>query len=74
MTDGTYMYFTVGNGRFNASTGDYGMAVMKMDQNLQVNDYFVTSDFLQLSNNDEDTGNVGPVLLPGSAVLFGKVI
>jgi len=70
MSDGTHIYMTVGNGAFNPNAGDYGMCVIKLNESLKVDDYFVTSNFQALSDIDQDTGNSGPVLIPGSSLLF----
>ncbi len=67
------IYFSVGNGTFDANTGglDYGMCYMKLSPSLQVLDYFSPHDELTFSNQDLDLGNSGVVGIPGTTALFG---
>ena len=67
------LYFSVGNGTFDANTGgpDYGMCYMKLGPMLNVLDYFAPHDEQTLSNQDLDLGNSGLVGIPGTTALFG---
>ena len=67
------LYFSVGNGTFNASSGgkDYGMCYMKLGPMLNVLDWFAPFDEQGLSNQDLDLGNSGIVGIPGTTALFG---
>jgi hypothetical protein len=76
-TDGTYLYFAVGNAfngpkpGFSVADGDYSEAVIKLDPTtagtaLTVKDYFVPHDWQQLDNADADLGSGGVMLLPDS--------
>ena len=67
------IYFSVGNGTFNASGGgkDYGMCYMKLGPMLNVLDWFAPFDEQGLSNQDLDLGNSGVVGIPGTTALFG---
>jgi len=65
-TDGTYLYFTTGNGDFNPGKGDMSMAVIKMSLQLSLVDYFVPAKWKQYSNGDADLGNCGAALIPNS--------
>ncbi len=76
-TDGTYLYFAVGNAfngpkpGFSVADGDYSEAVIKLDPTtagtaLTVKDYFVPYDWQNLDNADADLGSGGVMLLPDS--------
>ncbi len=68
------IYFTTGNGTFDANIGgsDYSDSVLKIKlqtSGLAVLDYFTPYDQAVLAFNDEDLGSGGPLLLsdqPGS--------
>ena len=66
------IYFTVGNGTFDANSGgsDYGMSFMKLSPSLQVEDYFSPFDESAQSAKDLDTGNTGITGIPGTTSLF----
>ena len=61
------LYFTTGNGTFDASTGgsDYGMAMEKLSPTLSVEDYFTPYNEQALSNQDLDYGCSDVILLTG---------
>jgi hypothetical protein len=76
-TDGTYLYFAVGNAfngpnpGFDPAHGNYSEAVMKLDPRpagtaLAVADYFVPFNWQALDNADADLGSGGVMLLPDS--------
>ncbi len=69
------IYFLDGNGTFDTTlnsqgfpvSGDYGNAFMKLSNStgtLTVADYFNMSDTVQESDNDEDLGSGGAIVLP----------
>jgi outer membrane protein assembly factor BamB len=60
------LYFSTGNGSFDADTGgsDYGESVLRTDANLNVTDYFSPFDENTLSNEDQDIGSSGVMLIP----------
>ena len=69
------VYFLDGNGTFDTTlnsqgfpvSGDYGNAFMKLSNStgtLTVVDYFNTYDTVQESDNDEDLGSGGAIVLP----------
>src|ERR1043165_8017305 len=62
------IYVVVGNGVFNQSTNppSYGMCILKLSPSLQVLDWFATSNELDFSNQDADTGNTGVAMIPGT--------
>lgn len=63
-----HLYFATGNGAFDANTGgsDFGEAVLRLDRSLHVADYFSPHDELVQSNNDQDLGSNGVMLVPGT--------
>jgi hypothetical protein len=77
-TDGTYLYFAVGNNfgtsqhpGFNPDEGDYAESVLKLDPGgagpyLTVADYFTPFNWQMLDNQDLDLGSGGTMLLPDS--------
>jgi Bacterial Ig-like domain (group 1) len=61
------IYVETGNGGFDASNGNYGDSVVKINgSNLQVLDYFAPSTQAQDDTQDWDLGSSGPVLIPGT--------
>jgi len=62
------IYIATGNGAFDAAAGgtDFGESVVRLDPSLQVLDYFSPSDEADQSNNDQDIGSVGVMLVPGT--------
>ncbi len=63
------VYLITGNGTFDANTGgaDFGDSFVKLQPNansLTVADYFSPNNQAMLSNEDEDLGSGGPLLLP----------
>ena len=69
---GGNIYFSVGNGTFDANNGgiDYGMCYMKLSPSLQVLDWFAPNDEKKWSDQDLDLGNSGLTLIPGTTSLF----
>jgi outer membrane protein assembly factor BamB len=66
------LWVTTGNSA-GQSTYDFGNAVIRLDAQLKVLDYFAPSNWAQLNAGDVDLGSLGPVLLPNSRVLaMGK--
>jgi hypothetical protein len=71
--DGDAVYCTTGNGNFNADVGgrNYGMCFLKLRTgDLQVLDWFAHAKAHKDSDDDNDLGNCGPVIIPGTSVLF----
>nr|MBA2394876.1 hypothetical protein [Ktedonobacteraceae bacterium] len=60
------IYYVSGNGGFDANTGgsDYGDSFVKLNANLQVQDYFAPFNQHCLDAEDADLGSGGPLLLP----------
>ncbi len=70
------IYAMVGNGTFDADHGgpDYGDSILRLAAKpgtLAVQDYFTPYDQESLSDNDQDTGASGPLLIPGTNLLLG---
>jgi hypothetical protein len=71
--DNGNFYFMDGNGSFNANTGgtDVGDSFVRLNAQLQLQDYFTPFNQLCLDQGDVDLGSGGPLLLTGSNVLIG---
>ncbi len=70
------IYAMAGNGTFSADHGgaDYGNSIMRLIPKLgtlTVADYFTPYDQAALSENDQDTGASGPLLIPNTDLLLG---
>ncbi len=70
------IYAMVGNGTFDADKGgpDYGDSILRLSAKpggLAVQDYFTPFDQAALSDNDQDTGASGPLLIPNTNLLLG---
>ena len=70
------IYAMVGNGTFDADKGgsDYGNSILKLAPKpgtLSVTDYFTPYNQALLSENDQDTGASGPMLVPNTNLLLG---
>jgi hypothetical protein len=69
------VYLITGNGTFNANTGgaNYGESFVKLkrfNDTFVVQDYFTPCNHAFLSSIDLDLGSGGPILIPGSNLLF----
>jgi len=69
-SDGTSIYLTTGNGDFNPNQKSWGMAVLKMSFDLQIQDYFVPANWQQYSNGDRDLAGCGPAIIPNTSYIF----
>ncbi len=72
-SDGKAIYCTTGNGSFTADTGgrNFSMCFLKLHPvDLQVMDYFAEAKLRSDSDADLDLGNCGPLIIPGTTVLF----
>ncbi len=70
------IYAMVGNGTFDADKDgpDYGDSILRLAAkpgSLAVQDYFTPYNQESLSDNDQDTGASGPLLIPGTNLLLG---
>ena len=65
------IFCATGNGSWNG-TGAWGESVLRITTNgsLTVADYFTPAEFSTLNDNDTDLGATGPVLIPGTNLLF----
>ena len=57
-----------GDGGGNPSGNQYGDAVLRLDPNMNLLDWFTPTDFQSLDNQDLDLGSSEPLLLPGGLV------
>jgi hypothetical protein len=62
--DNGAVYFTTGNGPFNAQIADYGDSVLKLSADLNLLDYFTPYNQQDLNVRDTDLGSGGVMLLP----------
>jgi hypothetical protein len=71
--DGNIFVIT-GNGTFDATNGNYGDSFVRLcvTNGLSAADYFAPHDQLMLSEDDEDLGSGGVVLLPAEACNAGQ--
>jgi hypothetical protein len=69
--DGTHIYFSTGNGDFNASSGgaNYGESIVGLDNSLNVVTYYTPSGWTRLNGHDLDLGGCGCLLIPGTRLL-----
>jgi hypothetical protein len=69
--DGSHIYFSTGNGDFNASSGgaNYGESIVGLDNSLNVLTYFTPSTWSRLNSRDNDLGGCGVLLIPGTRLL-----
>jgi hypothetical protein len=60
------VYFTTGNGSFDADSGgsDFGESIVRATPSLTIADYFSPFDESTQSDEDQDIGSVGVMLLP----------
>jgi uncharacterized repeat protein (TIGR03806 family) len=73
ISDGSSVYCTTGNGNFTVQNGgrNYSMCFLKLAlSNLAVQDWFAEARAIPDSDADADLGNCGPLLIPGTQVLF----
>ncbi|HEX3135835.1 MAG TPA: hypothetical protein VHX44_19895, partial [Planctomycetota bacterium] len=70
------VYCATGNGVFNGTTttGDKGMALLKLSSTLTLLDSFNNGNAVNESNADDDFASGGPLLVPGTTrlVMAGK--
>ncbi len=71
--DGTYLYFTTGNGNFSLNTGgaEAGESFLKLNSSLVRQDYFTPASQAALNSADKDLGGGGIMLIPGTTDLVG---
>ena len=67
------LYIQIGNGTFDANTGgvDMGESFVRLNAQLQRQDYFTPFNQSCLTNGDQDVGAGGPLLLTGANALIG---
>jgi outer membrane protein assembly factor BamB len=71
--DGTDVIAATGNAASSSSSNfDYGNAVVRLDANLTLTDYWAPSDWAELSAADRDLGSIGPLVVGDQVVVAGK--
>jgi hypothetical protein len=67
------IFFMTGNGTFSADGGgsDFGDSFLKLTPGLSETDFFTPFNQDDLNNRDADLGSSGPILIPGTNLLFG---
>jgi hypothetical protein len=67
------IYMITGNGTFDANTGgpDVGDSFVRLNSQLQRQDFFTPFNQSCLSNGDQDLGSGGPLLVPGANAVIG---
>jgi len=67
------IYYVSGNGTFDLASGgvDAGDSFVKLNGNLQLQDYFTPFNQQCLDGEDADLGSGGPLLLPGQNRFIG---
>ena len=65
------IYFATGNGTTD-DVASWGESVLRLTtgSGLNLADYFTPAEWNELNNNDTDTGATGPVLIPGTNLLY----
>jgi uncharacterized repeat protein (TIGR03806 family) len=72
-SDGTNIFCTTGNGNFDNSLtagSAFSMCVLRLNPTLGVLDYFAPANESNWSGSDQDLGNCGLVIIPGTALGF----
>ncbi len=71
--DGTYLFFSTGNGTFNANSGGncLGESYVKLNSTLGRVDYFTPASQQALNNADRDLGGGGCIMIPGTRRIVG---
>ena len=68
-SDGSSVYFATGNGWFDAASGAFGDAIVRMDNStFGFVDHFAPHDQLDLDDTDADLGSGGVMLIPPSGL------
>jgi outer membrane protein assembly factor BamB len=63
------LFVSTGNGD-STSQFDYANAVVRLSPDLQMHDWFATSDWAELSRRDADLGSIAPTLLEDQGLVF----
>jgi hypothetical protein len=69
--DGTHIYFSTGNGDYNAASGgqNYSQSIVGLDNSLNVVTYYTPTTWSSLNSGDNDLGGCGLLLIPGTRLL-----
>jgi len=64
------LFVATGNSNNTSGRFDYGDAVIGLSSRLRLDGYFAPRDWARRNSEDLDLGSGGPILLPGSRLLF----
>ena len=64
------LYLVTANGDYDGQT-DFGQSFLRLNNKLSVLDWFTPVDWSVLTNDDEDVGSQGAILVPGTNFLIG---
>ena len=64
------LFVATGNSNNDSGRFDYGDAVIGLSPGLRIDGYFAPRDWAQRNVQDLDLGSGGPILLPGSGLVF----
>jgi hypothetical protein len=68
------LYLMTGNGTAEAKADNYGQSFVKLrleGNSIKVKDYFTPCNAQHMNSIDFDLGSAGPVLIPGTDLVFG---
>jgi uncharacterized protein (TIGR03437 family) len=68
---GANIYCSIGNGSWDGAQA-FGQSVLRLTNNggIGVADYFTPAEWNGLNDNDTDVGSSGPVLIPGTNLMY----
>lgn len=69
-SDSQELFVATGNSNNTSGRFDYGDAVIGLSPRLRLDGYFAPRDWARRNAEDLDLGSGGPILLPGSHLLF----
>jgi len=64
------VYVITGNGTWDGSE-NFGESFLKLSGSLSLEDWFTPDNYATLNAGDEDLGSGGPMLIPGTSIVFG---
>jgi hypothetical protein len=64
------VYVITANGTWDGSK-NFSESILKLSSSLSLEDWFTPDNYATLTENDEDLGSGGPLLIPGTATVMG---
>ena len=64
------LYLVTANGDYDGQT-DFGQSFLRLSSKLALLDWFTPVNWSNLTNNDEDVGSQGAILVPGTNYILG---